>query len=175
MNMFLKDDQRFSQAGRFVTAGAVGGFVQSICDVPIEVAKTKLMTSTSMPMSAVLSEALKFRGAGATFTRNIIFAATMNFGINYDRPSSASPAEIMLRAGLSGIVAASITQPLDYVKTQQQKVGGLHEVNFVNLLISTGRKSIPLLWTGLMSRAMLSIATMSVSGTVFKLLARLEQ
>ena len=156
-------------------AGAVGGFVQSIADVPIEVAKTKLMTSSNMPMSSVISEALKFRGAGATFTRNIIFAMTMNFGINYERSPSAGPGEVMIRAGLSGIVAAAITQPLDYVKTQQQKVGGLHDISFLKLLVSTGRKSLPLLWTGLMSRATLSIATMSVSGTVFKLLARLEQ
>jgi len=174
MNVTLKNDNRFTTESRLITAGAVGGFVQSICDVPIEVAKTKLMTSTSMPLSSVLSEAIKFRGAGATFTRNIIFAATMNFGINYERAPDCSAGEVMVRSGLSGIVAATITQPLDYVKTQQQKVGGLHGVNFLSLLVSTGRKSIPLLWTGLMSRATLSIATMSVSGTVFKMLARLE-
>lgn len=175
MNGLLAKDERLSQTGRLMVAGAVGGFVQSICDVPIEVAKTKLMTSSSMPMSSVISEALKFRGAGATFSRNVIFAVAMNWGINYNRDPSAGAPEVMVRAGLSGIVAAALTQPLDYVKTQQQKVGGLHEVNFLKLLVSTGRKSIPLLWTGLISRATLSIATMSVSGTVFKLLAKIEK
>lgn len=175
MNVLLKDEQSLSPTGRLVLAGTVGGFVQSIADVPIEVAKTKLMTSNNMPLSSVLGEALKFRGAAATFTRNVIFAATMNFGINHQRSPDATPAEVMVRAGISGIVAASITQPLDYVKTQQQKVGGLHDVNFIKLLIDTGRKSVPLLWTGLMSRATLSIATMSVSGAMFRLLARLEE
>lgn len=175
MNSLLKDEKRLNNEARLITAGAVGGFVQSICDVPIEVAKTKLMTSSNMPLSSVLSEAMKFRGAGATFTRNVIFAMVMNFGINYERSPSAGTGEVMLRAGVSGIVAAAVTQPLDYVKTQQQKVGGLHETNFIKLLMSTGRKSMPLLWTGLISRATLSIATMSVSGTVFRLLAKIEQ
>lgn len=175
MNSVLATEERLNQTGRLMVGGAVGGFVQSICDVPIEVAKTKLMTSSNMPMSSVLSEALKFRGAGATFSRNVLFAVIMNWGINYNRDPQAGAGEVMIRAGLAGIVAAAITQPLDYVKTQQQKVGGLHEVNFIKLLMSTGRKSLPLLWTGLISRATLSIATMSVSGTVFKLLARLEQ
>lgn len=175
MNNVLATEERLNQTGRLMVGGAVGGFVQSICDVPIEVAKTKLMTSSTMPLSSVLSEALKFRGAGATFSRNIIFAVTMNWGINYNRDPKAGAGEVMVRAGLAGTIAAAITQPLDYVKTQQQKVGGLHEVNFIKLLMQTGRKSVPLLWTGLVSRAMLSIATMSVSGTVFKLLARLEQ
>lgn len=175
MNVVLKDEKRLNAEARLIAAGTVGGFVQSIVDVPIEVAKTKLMTSNNMPLSSVLSEAMKFRGAGATFSRNIIFAATMNFGINYKRSPDANAGEVMLRAGTAAIIAATITQPLDYVKTQQQKVGGLHETNFIKLLISTGRKSMPLLWTGLMSRATLSIATMSVSGTVFKLLAKIEQ
>lgn len=175
MNFVLKDQPNLNQTGRLMAAGAVGGFVQSICDVPIEVAKTKLMTSSNMPLSSVLTEAIKFRGAGATFTRNIIFAMTMNFGINYERTPDAGAGEVMVRAGLAGIVGAAITQPMDYVKTQQQKVGGLHDVNWIKLLMDTGRKSMPLLWTGLVSRATLSIATMSVSGTVFKLLARLEE
>lgn len=175
MNSVLKDDQRLGQSSKLIIAGSIGGFIQSVADVPIEVAKIKLITSSENSISGILKEAAKFRGASATFTRNIIFAAIMNFGINYDRSSDASPLEIMFRAGISGIFASFVTQPLDYVKTQQQKFGGFHNVNFVKLLVQTGRKSLPLLWTGGVSRAILSVATMSVSGTVFKLLARLQQ
>jgi hypothetical protein len=82
----------------------------------------------------------------------------------------------MFRAGFSGVLAAAITQPLDYVKTKQQQAGAeFYKINVFKLLFDTGRKNLPLLWTGLLSRATLSIATMSVGGTVFKLLAAFQQ
>lgn len=174
MNHELADHPEMGKGTKLVVAGLVGGFVQSICDVPIEVVKTKLMTSSDVPFKTLMGEAMKFRGAGATFSRNMMFAAIMNWGINYERPRDTSITETMLRAGLSGVIAATLTQPLDYVKTQQQKVGGFHDVNFIRLLITTGKRSLPLLWTGLISRATLSLATMSVSGTVFRLLGSLN-
>lgn len=80
-----------------------------------------------------------------------------------------------MRAGLSAVVAATVTQPLDYVKTQQQKAGGLHSTFFMKLLVDTGKKSLPLLWTGWLSRVTLSITTMSVGGTVFAILGRIQK
>jgi len=161
---------------KLVVAGVVGGAVQSVVDVPIEVAKTALITGSRDSASQLLKNAMKFHGAAATFSRNMIFAAIMNFGINFDRSPDASTAETMLRAGASGVIAAFLTQPLDYVKTKQQQSGQeFYKVNFIKLLADTGRKSLPLLWTGVISRASLSIATMSVSGTVFKILGRYQQ
>lgn len=117
---------------------------------------------------------MKFRGAGSTLARNMLFAAVMNFGLNYNRNESTTSADTALRAGFSAIIASTITQPFDFIKTQQQKVGGLHNVHFMRILIDTGRKKTSLLFTGLVSRASLSIATMSVSATVFMLLARIQ-
>lgn len=153
----------------------VGGAAQSIVDTPIEVAKTKLITSHTIPLKEVVKESMRFRGLGSTLSRNMLFAAIMNVGINYNRDAETSPKETFMRAGFSALIAATITQPLDYVKTQQQKVGGYHNVNFIKLLYDSGKKSALLLWTGLGSRVTLSITTMCVSATVFKFLTTFQQ
>lgn len=85
MNHFLADHPEMNQEQKLVVAGFVGGAVQSVVDVPIEVAKTRLMTSTSSTTGDLFSEALKFRGGAATMSRNMIFAAVMNFGLNYQK------------------------------------------------------------------------------------------
>lgn len=174
MNHFLHDSS-LSVIQKLVLAGIVGGAAQSVVDTPIEIAKTSLITGSQKPVGELVGDALKFRGGAATFSRNMIFAAVMNVGINYERNADASTLETMIRAGCSGVFAATITQPLDYVKTKQQQSGAeFYKVNFIKLLVDTGKKSVPLLFTGLISRATLSIATMSVSGTVFKILNKLQ-
>lgn len=175
MNHFLHDST-LSIVQKLVLAGLVGGAAQSVVDTPIEIAKTALITGSKKPVGELLSDASKFRGGAATFSRNMIFAAVMNVGINYERKPDASSVETMVRAGASGVIAATITQPLDYVKTKQQQSGAeFYKINFIRLLIDSSKKNgASILFTGLISRATLSIVTMSVSGTVFKILNKLQ-
>jgi hypothetical protein len=171
----LEPVKQLNQWQRLVVAGLVAGAAQSIVDVPIEVVKTQFITGNKN-ISAVLTESLKFRGFKATISRNMGFAAVINFGLNYKRTENTTYFQTYIRSIISGFFAAFLTQPLDFVKTKHQQVGGDPSVPIWKVMRDAVREhGLFLLWTGGHWRIALSMCTMSVGASVFVFLKSLDE
>ena len=107
----------FSSFYSGILAGVTGGSCQTIIDNPIEVIKIKSMTNQKI----MLSELIQNKGFIATLSRNVGFAICIS-SLCFNKESRSDIVNFGYSSG-AGVLGSIITQPFDYVKTQQQRLG----------------------------------------------------
>jgi len=147
-----------SDTYRLILAGIIGGSAQTLVDNPIETMKIRQMTSKNN--SYKISKNILFLGFGPTLMRNAMFAAIMNYNINISL--SEDYTSNFLKSATGGFVASIITQPLDYIKTEKQRIT-LHQRTIKEIIISDYKH----LMVGALSRAILGFFNMGIGFTVY--------
>ena len=141
----------------FILIGSVSGFFQSILDNPIEV--IKIGTMTNKENKEILKSVLKFKGFNATLLRNIGFTISMSYFCFNNNDNNK-----FLNSAFGGLFGSVLTQPIDYVKTYQQRS---NNVKSISKIISEAIKESPKkLFIGGFYRCILSVSSMSI-GFIF--------
>jgi hypothetical protein len=145
-----------TKSHKLLLAGGICGLVQTTIDNPIEVMKIKMITGTK---NFDFWKVNYYHGFVPTCFRNVIFASLFNLGINYNDTNQHS--KRFLQGAGSGIIASLISHPFDVAKTAVQRYGG-EKQKMLNFMINQIKTDPKLLWSGCLSRCILSCATMSV-------------
>jgi hypothetical protein len=139
-----------------MTPGIITGFIQSLIDNPIEVAKIKLMTGTSEVKINKL-----YQGFGYLLARNIIFAVPVAYSVKtYGKENS------FLAGAIGGIIGSIISHPFDVLKTERQRNqinDNIKKITMRHLLINNPKS----LFSGLLMRTSLSFINMGIGFSVF--------
>jgi len=161
-NEYLKK-YNITDKNRLILAGALGGAAQTLVDNPIETMKIRQMTSTTN--SFTLSKNMLFCGFGPTLGRNVLFTSILNYIVNI------SPSEhygsYFLKGAFGGLIASIITQPLDYIKTEKQRLI-INNRSIVDIII----KDYKFLMVGTIPRATLGFFNMGIGVTIYTLVAK---
>jgi Mitochondrial carrier protein len=158
---------------RATLAGLAGGLAQTLIDNPIEVMKTRMITSShlhSNPTPIAHISGPRFPGFGPTLFRNIGFMIMVTqFTTSYSGDSSLVKFAL---AGAGGFAGSILTQPIDYVKTRVQSANPDGRRAF--RIFSEGiRKNPKVLMVGAIPRASLSFVNMGVGYLAFSLLLKI--
>jgi len=163
-NEYLKN-YKLNDTRRLILSGIIGGTAQTLIDNPIETMKIRLMTS-STNHSYIISKTTLLIGFGPTLVRNSLFAAIMNYTVNI------SPSENyginFLKGALGGFIASIITQPIDYIKTEKQRIT-IHQRTIKDIIISDYR----FLMVGTMPRAILGFFNMGIGVTIYTFMTKI--
>jgi hypothetical protein len=162
-------------------AGMAGGIAQTVIDNPIEVMKTRMITSSHMESDAsqktrVSSTRLpntrlsRFPGFGPTLLRNVGFMVVLTqVTASYDGDSYLTR---FVLGGTGGFIGSVVTQPIDYVKTKMQSAN--HDGRSgIQIFSETFRKNPRALMVGLVPKASLGFLNMSVGYLGFSLFIKL--
>ena len=101
-----------------------------------------------------------FLGFGPTLVRNSLFAAILNYSVNI-YPSEKYSVNF-LKGAFGGFIASIITQPIDYIKTEKQRITS-YQRSIKDIIISDYK----LLMTGAGSRAILGFFNMGIGVTIY--------
>jgi hypothetical protein len=144
--------------------GLITGFVQSIIDNPIEVAKIKLMSGSSDIKINNL-----YQGFGYLLGRNILFAIPVAYSVKtYGKENP------FLAGAIGGLLGSIISHPLDVIKTERQRYKSDNKPSNLKK-ITLGKLALEnpsYLMTGLSMRCSLSFINMGVGFVVFNYLYR---
>lgn len=160
---------KINPAVKGLLAGGFAGGCQSIIDNPIEVAKVRLITGGKSSIKEL------YRGFTPTLTRNILFAGILSSMIQCSTTSTSSKFEQFQSGAIGGVFASILTQPFDVIKTdfQRSKIQRNGHPSMIETFIKISRKNPSNLFAGLVPRAILSCATMSVGYVAFSYLSQL--
>lgn len=162
-NEYLKN-YKLNDTYRLIVSGIISGSVQTLVDNPIETMKIRLITSTKY--SHIISKTTLLNGFGPTLVRNSLFAAIMNYTVNI------SPSENyginFLKGALGGFIASIITQPIDYIKTEKQRIT-IHQRSIKDIIISDYK----FLMVGTMPRAILGFFNMGIGVTIYTFMTKI--
>ncbi len=156
-NEYLK---RYEMAdkNRLILAGMLGGSAQTLIDNPIETMKIRQMTSTINSYKTMNN--VLFSGFKPTLARNVLFAGILNYTINIT-PSDNYGVHF-LKGAVGGFIGSVITQPLDYIKTEQQRLVK-NKRSIIDIII----KDYKFFMVGTMPRAILGFLNMGIGATVY--------
>ena len=144
--------------------GFITGFLQSIIDNPIEVAKIKLMSGSSDIKINNL-----YQGFGYLLGRNILFAIPVAYSVKtYGKENG------FLAGAIGGLVGSIISHPLDVIKTERQRHKANNKPTHVKkiTLVKLALENPSSLMTGLIMRCSLSFINMGVGFVIFDHLYR---
>lgn len=159
---------------RVTLAGIAGGTAQTLVDNPIEVIKTRQITSSHMQSKSMIpipfkpnsSNLPRFPGFIPTLSRNIGFMVVLTqFTTIDDHDSYLCKFGL---AGVGGFVGSVLTQPIDYIKTRMQSAN-YDGKSALRILSETVRKDPRILMVGTMPRATLGFVNMGVGYLGFTL------
>ena len=137
-----------------VLAGSIGGICQTLIDNPIEILKIKTMTNQKLKFASLFST----RGFVATLCRNVGFAICMS-SICFNNKEKSDIAKFG-HSALGGVLGSVLTQPIDYVKTQQQRSRDMRSI--FKIMIDTFKEDPKKLYIGGFNRALLSFFSMGI-------------
>jgi Mitochondrial carrier protein len=161
---------------RVLLAGVIGGTAQTVIDTPIEVMKTRMITTShqnqvhAVPRPFLNPVRGLLAGFSPTLFRNIGFMVTLS-AVTTSYETDSYLAKFIL-AGAGGFAGSVVTQPIDYVKTQMQSASYRGEraiVIFINALKENPR----VLMTGTMPRGLLGFMNMGVGFCAFNIFKRI--
>ena len=161
-NEYLKK-YNIKDSSRLVLSGILAGSAQTLIDNPIETIKIRQMTSTKK--SYIISKNVIFSGFGPTLSRNSLFAAIVNYTI-YISPSE-NYSTYFFKGALGGLIASILTQPLDYIKTEKQRVT-INKRSIKNIIISDYK----FFMTGAIPRATLGLLNMGIGITIYTFMTK---
>ena len=148
-----------------VFAGIMGGSCQTIIDNPIEVIKIKTMTNQKIN----LNELLQYNGFKATLIRNVGFSICIS-SICFGKENRTDLQNFGYSAS-AGLIGSIITQPMDFVKTQQQRVVSNETIK--SILIENFKEAPTKLFVGGLNRALLSFFIMGIGFLAYDKLNKL--
>ena len=132
-NEYLKN-YNISDSRRLILSGIISGSAQTLIDNPIETMKIRLITSVNH--SYMVSKTTLLIGFAHTLARNSLFAAIMNYTVN--KSPSENYGINFLKGAFGGFIASIITQQIDYIKTEKQRIT-IHQRSIGNIIISDYR------------------------------------
>tara|TARA_Y100000389_G_C17444908_1_gene510954 strand:+ start:55 stop:822 length:768 start_codon:yes stop_codon:yes gene_type:complete len=162
-NEYLKQYNMIDK-NRLILSGIIGGTAQTLVDNPIETMKIQQMTSTTN--SYKLSKNILFSGFKPTLARNVLFAAILNYTVNIS-PSSENYGTHFLKGAAGGFIGSVITQPLDYIKTEQQRCI-MNNRSIMDIII----KDHKFFMVGTLPRAILGFLNMGIGVSVYNILLK---
>ena len=156
-----------SDTKRLILSGIIGGTAQTLVDNPIETIKIRQMTSVnkSYNISKNLSNNILFVGFGPTLVRNSLFAAIFNYTVNISQ--SENYGINFIKGAIGGFIASIITQPIDYIKTEKQRITN-HQRTIRDIIVSDYK----FLMTGTMHRGILGFLNMGIGITVYSFITK---
>jgi len=137
-----------------VLAGCIGGSCQTVIDNPIEILKIKTMTNQKVKLSSLFNN----RGFTATLFRNVGFAVCMS-SMCFTNKKRSDLCKFAYSAS-AGVLGSILTQPIDYVKTQQQR--SLDSRSIFRIMWETYKDNPKKLYVGGFNRSLLSFFTMGI-------------
>ena len=143
-----------------LSAGIIGGSCQTLIDNPIEIYKVKKMTNQKIIFKDIL---LKNYGFSSTLLRNCCFGSCLTL-ICFDKKDKDN-LTLFAYSALGGMVGSIVTQPIDYVKTQQQINNDNR--NTFSILRQTFKENPYKLYAGGFNRALLSFCSMGIGFVVY--------
>tara|TARA_B100001093_G_C26041233_1_gene682290 strand:- start:55 stop:501 length:447 start_codon:yes stop_codon:yes gene_type:complete len=147
-------------------SGIIGGTCQTVIDNPIEIIKIKMMTNQKIAFKDLIQN----RGFNATLLRNCGFATCIS-SVCFNK-NERSNLDNFIYSATAGMTGSIITQPIDYVKTQQQRTND--NKNIYKILKETYNDSPKKLFSGGLNRSLLSFFSMGIGyvayDNLFKLL-----
>lgn len=179
-NVGIGNEFTISSTNRYIISGVLAGSFQTIIDTPIELMKIRLMTGQDSLSSLRFREL--FAGFMPNYWRNIVFAAGVSFGANQWKNNS--PAINFLTTASCAFAASVITQPLDFIKTSQQRYLSKNEahnkqggksIKLIRFLSQDFSKNFPKIWVGTFSRASLGFINMGVGAITIIFLEKFYQ
>ena len=147
-------------------AATFASFNQTLIDYPIEFIKIRNMTHNQSIKKAIITFA-KYKhyfGFSSTLLRNMGFASIFNILTHKYIKKDDSVSKKLTISGLSGFMAATITQPFDYFKTCAQSDSNARWLTTFNNI-----KTFPELFTGLWGRNTVSLLAMGIGFTTFEI------
>jgi len=151
---------------RLILSGIFAGTIQTLIDNPIEILKIRQMTSKNINPITILRKNY-FKGFAPTLVRNTVFATIINSGSNFN--SSENHFINFLKSATSGFIASIITQPIDYIKTEQQRFHNKNKCRTIsNIIINDYRN----LMVGALSRGTLGFFTMGIGFTTYTFISK---
>ena len=161
-NEYLKK-YNITDKDRLILAGMLGGSAQTLIDSPIETMKIRQMTSTINSYKNINN--ILFSGFRPTLARNVLFAGILNYTINIT-PSENYRVHFF-KAAIGGFIGSVITQPLHYIKTEQQRLVKNNR-SVIDIII----KDYKFFMVGTLPRAVLGFLNMGIGATVYTLVAK---
>lgn len=155
-NFFLRN--KINPYQSVLYGGLVGGICQTFLDNPLEVVKTRMITSSKNFMQSIKPP---YPGFGITLARNSLFAMAVNMAIMHKKENRLLH-NFMLGA-TGGFFGSVISQPLDYIKTEVQRSVSCQHKNIYKMLT----KDPTILMRGWFPRALLGFMNMGIGALVF--------
>ena len=118
-NEYLKKYD-INNSQRLIASGIISAAVTTVIDNPIEALKTRIITDKKS-ISKIISRDIFYKGFAPNMIKNIVFSVSMNYNINL-KPADNYFTQFF-NGGLAGLFAGIITQPIDYIKTERQRLG----------------------------------------------------
>ena len=141
----------------FLFIGLNGAFFQTIIDNQIEL--YKIAKITNIKNAELIKNLMNFKGFYANLLRNIGFSSSVAY-FCFNNKNLESNIDKFSFAAFGGLIGSLITQPLDYVKTQQQRSNDKRSIyEIVNYTIKDDYKK---LFSGGFYRLILSVSTMGI-------------
>jgi hypothetical protein len=137
-----------------ILAGSIGGMCQTVIDNPIELLKIKAMTNQKVKLSSLINN----RGFMATLCRNVGFAICVS-SVSFNNKKRTDISKF-IHSACGGVMGSVLTQPIDYVKTQQQRSKDSRST--LRILIDTFKDNPKKLYVGGFNRALLSFFSMGI-------------
>lgn len=141
----------------FLIIAMNGAFFQTLIDNQIELFKIGIMTKKSN--EEILKSLFKYKGFNVCLLRNIGFTSSISY-FCFSQKNNDNAVNKFINSAIGGLIGSVITQPLDYVKTQQQRCNDNRSI--YKILEDTMKEDSKKLFVGGAYRALLSITSMSV-------------
>jgi len=155
-NYFLNNNINLYQS--VLCGGIIGGICQTTLDNPLEVVKTRMITSNTNFLQSIKPP---YPGFYITLARNSIFAVTVNMAIANKKENK--PIYNFMLGATGGFLGSIISQPLDYIKTEVQRSISKQNSNIYEIL----NNNPSILMKGWYPRAFLGFMNMGIGSFVF--------
>ena len=151
----------------FIIIGGVSSFFQTIIDNQIELYKIARITNVSN--KNLIENLLKFKGFNANLLRNFGFTSCVSY-LCFNNQNLNTNFEKFSYAAMGGLIGSISTQPIDYIKTQQQRSNDKRSI--YKILKNTIKDDYRKLYAGSFYRSILSISSMGIGFLAYDFLIK---
>ena len=161
-NALLKMDNKYLNKYNFLIIGWNSAFLQTIIDTPIEIYKIGKMTN--MTNENLKQSLINMQGFNANLIRNFGFTSVIAY-LCFNNHNHNGFIDKFKYAAFGGLIGSVLTQPIDYVKTQQQRCQDNRSI--YKIIQETIKDDYRKLYIGGFYRSVLSISTMGIGFVAF--------
>lgn len=153
----LLENNNINTKYNFMIIGGTSAISQTIIDNQIEL--YKIARITGMSNQNLVNSLLKFQGFNSNLLRNFGFSTCVAY-LCFNNQNLNSNFEKFSYAAFGGLFGSILTQPIDYVKTQQQRSNDNRSI--YKIIKSTIKDDYKKLYIGGFYRSLLSISSMGI-------------